>query len=66
MTTITFKENINVKKKTFKNISDFEKYLEEHSYVVKLERLNKSEVTSKILKKATETKKMKSEDFVNI
>lgn len=66
MTTITFEENIKIGRSKFKNISDFKNYLEENFYFSKLEKLDDSEITSEMISKMKETKKLKSSDFVNL
>ncbi len=66
MTTITFEENIKINKFKFKNISDFKNYLEKNFYFTKLEKLDKSEITPEISKKAKETGNLKGSDFINL
>lgn len=66
MTTITFKQNIKIKKFEFEDVLDFKNYLENHFYLTSLNKLDDKMITSDIRKKITETKKLKSTDFVNI
>ena len=66
MTTITFEENIKIKKSKFKNILDLKYYLEEHFYFTNLMELDESETTQKIKNRMEETKKMDASNFVNI
>lgn len=66
MTTITFKEDIKIKKFKFKDILDLKDYLEKHFYFTKLMELDESEITPKIRKRMEETKKMDASNFVNI
>lgn len=66
MTTITFKEDIKIKKSKFKDILDLKDYLEKHFYFTKLMELDESEITPKIRKRMEETKKMDASNFVNI
>ncbi|MCK5459668.1 hypothetical protein KAI52_00970 [Candidatus Parcubacteria bacterium] len=66
MTTITFKENIKIKKSKFENILDFKDYLEKHFYFTKLMELDDKETTLKMKRKISETKKLDQSHFVNI
>jgi hypothetical protein len=66
MTTITFKQDIEIKKFEFEDVLDFKNYLENHFYLTSLNKLDDKMITSDIRKKITETKKLKSTDFVNI
>ena len=66
MTTITFKENVKIKKSQFKNILDLKDYLEKHFYFTKLMELDDKETTLEIKQKISETKKLNSSHFVDI
>ena len=60
MTTITFENDIKIKKSKFKDIDDFRNYIEDNFYVVELKKVSKSEIPPKIMGKMKETKKLKS------
>lgn len=66
MTTITFESDIKIKKCKFKDIGDFRNYIEDNFYFTELKKVPKSEISSKILAKIKETKKLKKSCFSNI
>ena len=66
MTTITFKEDIKIKKSKFKNILDLKDYLEKHFYFTKLMELDDKEITLETKRRMSETKKLGTSYFVNI
>ncbi|MEK7150246.1 MAG: hypothetical protein AAB736_01425 [Patescibacteria group bacterium] len=66
MTTITFENDIKIKKSKFKDIDDFRNYIEDNFYVVELKKVSKSEIPPKIMGKMKETKKLKKSRFINI
>lgn len=66
MTTITFKQDLKIKKFKFEDILDFKNYLENHFYTTTLNQLDKKLVTAGMRKKISETKKLKNNDFIDI
>jgi len=66
MTTITFEKDIKIKKSKFKDLFDFEKYIEKNFFFAKLEQVKKADITPTIRKKMEEVKKSKASDFVNL
>ena len=55
MVTITFEENINMKRSRFRDILDFKDYLEKNFYITKLMELDETEATPAIREKMKET-----------
>ena len=66
MTTITFERDIKIKKSKFKDINDFKNYIEDNFYFTELKKVPKSQISSEIIEKMKETKKLKKSCFVNI
>ena len=66
MTTITFERDIKIKKSKFKDINDFKNYIEDNFYFTELKKVPKSQISSEIMGKMEETKKLKKSCFVNI
>ena len=66
MTTITFEENIKIKKRKFRDISDFRRYLEKNTYFTELKKLKKTEITPNMIKKMKETQRLGISKFVNL
>lgn len=65
MVTVTFEENIAIKKFRFKSILDFKEYLDRNFYFTKLMELDESEVTPIMREKVRETKKLDASCFTN-
>ena len=66
MTTITFESDIKIKKSKFKDIDDFKNYIEDNFYFTELKKVPKSQISSEIIEKMKETKKLKKTCFTNI
>ena len=66
MVTVTFEENIAIKKFRFKSILDFKEYLDRNFYFTKLMELDESEVTPIMREKVRETKKLDTSCFTNL
>ena len=66
MTTITFEENIKIKKRKFRDISDFKSYLEKNTYFTEFKKFKKTEITQDMIKKMKETQKFDNSKFVNL
>jgi len=66
MVTVTFEENIAIKKFRFKSILDFKDYLDRNFYFTKLMELDESEVTPAIKEKIRETKSLDVSCFTNV
>ena len=66
MTTITFERDIKIKKSKFKDIDDFKNYIEDNFYFTELKKVPKSQISSEIIEKMKETKKLKKTCFTNI
>ncbi|MBU4331834.1 hypothetical protein KKD19_04725 [Patescibacteria group bacterium] len=66
MVTITFEQNINIKKFRFRDILDFKDYLDRNFYFTKLMELDDSELTPTMREKIGETKKMNASRFTNV
>jgi len=66
MTTITFREDVKIGKKEFKNIPEFVIYVSEHFSPTELKLLEDWEITPEMRKKAQESAKKTDKEFVNI
>lgn len=66
MTTITFEDNLNLDKQSFKNLWDFKLYLDENTTFTELNLLDKSEYTDEIFEKMKQTQKLPDSEFVNL
>ena len=66
MITITFEDDIKIKKSKFKDIDDFRNYIEDNFYITELKKVPKSEISLKIIGKMKETKKLEKFRLINI
>lgn len=66
MTTITFGSDIKIKKSKFKDINEFVNYVEDNFYFTELKKVPKSKISSVIMEKMKETRKLKKSCFANI
>jgi hypothetical protein len=67
MTTISFEENPGLRKRKFKNISDFFFYLQENDISpLEFKELEESEITPDLKKEMEATKKLPKARFINI
>ena len=65
MTTITFEQDIKIRKRKFKNIADFRKYVNKFQEVLQVRELDENEATPAMIRKMKETKKLSKNRFVN-